>query len=168
MLVLCRSGWHLGERNMWEKKGLDELDAHIPLVVRVPWLEGGSSGWKTSALAEAVDIMPTLIELANLPPCPERLGGSSLVPAIKAHPSTGTGAGLKLYAFSQFPRCNCTYQTDALDVRNGTCPQVYVNAYTAEHGATGACNHHVCLFTQSSEFDWMGYSVRSKCAPVNG
>ena len=37
-------GWHLGERNMWEKKGLDELDCRVPLLIRVPWLEAASSG----------------------------------------------------------------------------------------------------------------------------
>eukprot|EP00041_Stephanoeca_diplocostata_P018909 m.400263 g.400263 ORF g.400263 m.400263 type:complete len:148 (-) comp21159_c0_seq2:55-498(-) len=48
-----------------------------------------------------------------------------------------------------------------LDTLNGTCPQVYHNPYTSETGATGACNHHVCLFDPKETFDWMGYSVRS-------
>jgi len=29
---------------MWEKKGLDELDSHIPLLIRVPWMTAASSG----------------------------------------------------------------------------------------------------------------------------
>ena len=58
-------------------------------------------------------------------------------------------------------RCACTYATPALDTRNGTCAQDYVNAWTSELGATGAANHHVCLFTPARDFDWMGYSVRS-------
>ncbi len=48
-------GWHLGERNMWEKKGLDELDCHVPLLIRVPWIPAASSGVRTSAFAEAVE-----------------------------------------------------------------------------------------------------------------
>ena len=49
-----------------------------------------------------------------------------------------------------------TYNTNKREVLNGTCPQVYHNMWTNENGATGACNCHVCLFKQSSEFDWMG------------
>lgn len=51
---------------MWEKKGLDELDCHIPLIIAAPWITSGSNGTITSAFAEAVDIMPTAIDLAGL------------------------------------------------------------------------------------------------------
>ena len=50
---------------MWEKKGLDELDTHIPLVIAAPWIENASKGIITSAIAEAVDLMPTAIDLAG-------------------------------------------------------------------------------------------------------
>ena len=101
-------GWHLGERNMWEKKGLDELDCRVPLMIRVPGLQTASRGQRTSAFAEHVDIMPTLIELAGLPPCTEDLSGQTLGPVIRNPPATGTGVG-KAHTFSQFPRCNCSY-----------------------------------------------------------
>jgi iduronate 2-sulfatase len=55
VLVSGDHGWHLGERNMLEKKGLDELDCHIPLLIRVPWIPAASSGVRTSAFAEAVE-----------------------------------------------------------------------------------------------------------------
>ena len=101
-------GWHLGERNMWEKKGLDELDCRVPLMIRVPGLQTASRGQRTSAFAEHVDIMPTLIEFAGLPPCTEDLSGQTLGPVIRNPPVTGTGVG-KAHTFSQFPRCNCSY-----------------------------------------------------------
>merc|ERR1711924_482691 len=129
----------------------------------------------TRALAEAADIMPTLIDLAGLPPCddpcldagetkpttPSGLQGVSLMPALLNPPLSGTGA--KQYAFSQFPRCNCTYNNDVVDPSNlnGTCAPKYHNAFTSETGSTGAANHHVCLFTPSNLFNWMGYSIRS-------
>lgn len=56
-------------------------------------------------------MMPTLIELAGLPPCQELLGGKSLAAVIRNPPANGTAADFP-YAFSQFPRCNCTYQTN--------------------------------------------------------
>jgi hypothetical protein len=126
-----------------------------------------------------VDIMPTLIDLAGLPPCadpcvdgegpapttPSGLQGQTLMPALLAPPLSGTGpsgdAGFKRHAFSQFPRCNCTYEHDAVGELHGACPGQYENHFTKESGPTGAANHHVCLFTPASLFDWMGYSVRS-------
>lgn len=107
--------------------------------------------------------MPTLIDLAGLPPCVE-LGSSnglSLAPVLRNPPLSGTAVGKK-YAFSQFPRCNCTYSTTANDTLNGTCQSDYINAYTHESGATGAANNHVCLFTPAADFDWMGYSIRAE------
>jgi arylsulfatase A-like enzyme len=166
VLVTGDHGWHLGERNMWEKKGLDELDCRVPLLIRAPWLGATSAGKKTAALAQLVDMMPSLIDLAGLPLDPTMggretpLSGVSLAPVLR-DPELITIAAPNQYAFSQFPRCTCTYATAAPDARNGTCPQVYKNAWTSESGATGAANHHVCLFTPASDFDWMGYSVRS-------
>eukprot|EP00911_Craspedida_sp_UC1_P002351 UC1_evm1s1764 len=169
-------GWSLGERNKWEKKGLDELDCHIPLLVAAPWItQAPKYPRTTTALAEAVDIMPTLIDLAGLPPCsgaclmsptatnstPAALQGVSLLPVLMKPVQSGPGP-LKRYAFSQFPRCACTYDHDTpKPTRNGTCPKIYANNFTHETGATGAANMHVCLFEPSNQIDWMGYSVRS-------
>lgn len=107
--------------------------------------------------------MPTLIDIAGLPPCTElgTTNGQSLGPVLHNPPLNGTGVG-KQYAFSQFPRCNCTYATAESDSLNGTCQSNYINAYTHETGATGAANNHVCLFTPASRFDWMGYSIRAE------
>jgi arylsulfatase A-like enzyme len=40
---------------MWEKKGLDELDCRVPLLIRAPWIDAAKG--RTSALAEQVDMM---------------------------------------------------------------------------------------------------------------
>ena len=45
---------------------------------------------------------------------------------------------------------------------NGTCDPNYITPWTHETGATGAANHHVCLFTPASQFDWMGYRIRAR------
>ncbi len=69
---------------MWEKKGLDELDCHLPLVVAAPWIAAASNGTVTSALVELVDVMPTAIELAGLPACADPCtdyGGSPSTPS---------------------------------------------------------------------------------------
>ena len=61
-------GYHLGEHNQWRKDHLAELDARVPLLIRAPGPLGAkAAGKRTSALAQHVDIMPTLIDLAGLP-----------------------------------------------------------------------------------------------------
>jgi len=61
-----------------------ELGVRVPLVIRAPWLPS-AVGVKTAALAEAVDLFPTLTELAGLPlpPADQVLQGTSLAPLLR-------------------------------------------------------------------------------------
>jgi len=68
----------------------------VVLIIRAPGQR--LAGSTTEALAEFVDVYPTLCELAGLP-IPEALEGTSLVPAM-AHPDRPW----KKAAFSQYPR----------------------------------------------------------------
>ena len=74
-----------------------------PLFFRAPWITS-SVGKKSKALAELVDLAPTLWELAGLPmptgPAGASLGGTSLVPVFY-----DPAASVKDVALSQFPRC---------------------------------------------------------------
>lgn len=89
-------GWKLGEHAGWCKHTNFEDDAHAPLIFRVPGqLRPGAT---TPALAEFVDVYPTLAELCGLP-TPEGVEGTSLAPVI-AEP----GRPWKRAAFSQYPR----------------------------------------------------------------
>lgn len=89
-------GWHLGDHGMWCKHTNYEQAARIPLIVVAPGV--AKAGAKTSALAETVDIYPTLCELAGLP-VPQGLEGSSFVHALK-NPAATT----KEAVFHVFPR----------------------------------------------------------------
>ena len=71
-------GYHLGEKGLFQKMTLWERSAHVPLVVAGPGIEPGIS----RRVVSLVDIYPTLLELARLPPV-ERLEGRSLVPLIR-------------------------------------------------------------------------------------
>ena len=44
---------------MWEKRTLWENAAHVPLIIRVPWLSK-SAGKRAKALVELVDVYPTV------------------------------------------------------------------------------------------------------------
>jgi arylsulfatase A-like enzyme len=89
-------GWKLGEHNSWCKQTNYEIDARVPLIVRVPGAQ--SNGKTTDALVEFVDIYPTLCELAGLP-LPEHLEGKSMTPLL-----SNPDQSFKRAAFSQFRR----------------------------------------------------------------
>lgn len=89
-------GWKLGEHDAWGKHSNVENDTRVPLVISAPGLP--SAGSRTRALAELVDIYPTLCDLAGLPE-PSHLEGNSLKPVLE-HPSHSFAPA----AFSQYPR----------------------------------------------------------------
>jgi iduronate 2-sulfatase len=96
-------GWQLGERGMWSKNTNWEAAVRVPLIMKVPWLEN-IAGTRSDELAELVDIMPTLAELAGIEVPTTKYGdrhapieGTSIVSAL-------TGENKKAAAFSQYPR----------------------------------------------------------------
>jgi len=89
-------GWKLGEHAGWCKQTNYEIDTRAPLIIRVPGAK--NMGNKTAALAEFLDIYPTVCELVGLS-APKELEGKSLVPLL-----AGTAGKVKDAAFSQFIR----------------------------------------------------------------
>jgi iduronate 2-sulfatase len=77
-------GWHLGDHGMWCKHTNYEEATHIPLLISAPTVVKRDA--RTRALAESVDLYPTVCELAGLP-IPrdaQSLEGKSLVPILKS------------------------------------------------------------------------------------
>ena len=68
-------GFHLGDHGQWCKHSNFELDARVPLIVKVPWMQGAQ---KISSLVELLDVYPTLMELCGIE-APEELQGESFV-----------------------------------------------------------------------------------------
>ncbi len=77
-------GFHIGEQSLWGKTSNFELDARVPLIVAAPEYSK-SLAKRTTALAELVDLYPTLVELAKLPSdeMPGNLEGESLAPVLR-------------------------------------------------------------------------------------
>jgi arylsulfatase A-like enzyme len=71
-------GYHLGEKDHWEKFILYEKTTHVPMIIVVPGLEKGK---KIRSPASLIDLYPTLSELCGLP-LPGHLEGESLVPLL--------------------------------------------------------------------------------------
>ena len=79
VVVFCSDhGHHLGEHGIWGKQTLFEASLRSPLIVSVPHQQSS----KTEALAELVDIYPTLCDACHLP-IPTELEGSSMMPVIE-------------------------------------------------------------------------------------
>ena len=73
-------GYHLGEKQHWEKFALWEKTNHVPFIISGPGVT--QSGTKCHAPVDLINIYPTLIELCGLAAKPE-LDGLSLVPLLK-------------------------------------------------------------------------------------
>ena len=89
-------GYHIGEHMLWGKTSNFEHDAHVPFFISEPGSK--QQGQKTRALAELLDLFPTLVDACQLPK-PEGLEGVSLMPIVR-----GEKTEVKPAAFTQHPR----------------------------------------------------------------
>ncbi|MCA9102738.1 MAG: sulfatase [Planctomycetales bacterium] len=89
-------GFHLGEHGLWGKTSNFELDARVPMIIKLPG--GANAGERCDGLVELLDLYPTIVELAGLPQ-PAGLEGTSLRPLLD-DPSQS----VKPAAYTQHPR----------------------------------------------------------------
>lgn len=78
VVLVGDNGFHLGEQGMWCKNTGFEVCTRVPLIVKAPRFAGGK---RCNALVELVDIFPSLLELAGIPPV-ESVEGCSFVPLL--------------------------------------------------------------------------------------
>ena len=96
VVIWSDHGFKLGDHGGWAKHSTVELDIHIPMMIRVPGMT--STGARTAALVETVDIYPTLIDLAGLSE-PHVLEGTSMRPLLNKPQQIWKQA-----VFAQYPR----------------------------------------------------------------
>lgn len=81
VVVTSDHGELLGDYGLLSKMGFHDRAFHVPLIIRWPDL-GGVSGVVVDEFTEHVDVMPTLLDLADLP-IPAQCQGNSLRPFLE-------------------------------------------------------------------------------------
>jgi len=79
VVVWSDHGFHLGDQERWAKWTQFEADMRSPMMIRLPGKH--AKGHQTEAIAEAIDLYPTLVDYCELPD-PGHLAGLSQVPVI--------------------------------------------------------------------------------------
>lgn len=79
VIVASDNGYHLGEKERWQKGTLWELSAYSPMLIRLP----NGQAYECPQTTNLIDIYPTLVELCELNPPKHSLDGKSLAPIFK-------------------------------------------------------------------------------------
>lgn len=156
-----------------------ELGTRVPLIISAPWIKS-TKGLRSMALAEAVDLYPTLSELAmgagQLPTgkAGEYLGGSSLAPIFH-----DISAKVKDVSLSQFARCwqnssagcspdpednngGCGYSNQSSSLAGGHIGPPQPCCPGDERNMTVSMNQMSdCHWMHRSAIDFMGYTMRT-------
>jgi len=84
LILTTDHGFLLGEHDWWAKNRMPVYDeiAHIPLMIYHPEY-ASQGGTRRSALTQTIDLMPTLLAMANLS-IPKDVLGKSLMPILEA------------------------------------------------------------------------------------
>jgi len=80
VVLITDNGFHIGEKEHWQKSTLWEEATHVLMMFRVPGLTQPHQ--VCNRIVSLMDVYPTLAEVAGLP-APSRNDGRSLVPLLK-------------------------------------------------------------------------------------
>ena len=93
IVIMGDHGWNLGEHGLWCKHCNFETSLHVPLIIKVP---GVTKGEKAGAIAEFVDLFPTLCDLCGII-VPEQCEGVSLAPVLRNSQGNTDGFAISKY-----------------------------------------------------------------------
>lgn len=81
VILWSDNGYHMGEKDHYEKGTVWELSAQSPMLIRLPGQD--HAGTLCTRPVGSIDIFPTLVEVCNLQQPHHTPGGSSLVPLLE-------------------------------------------------------------------------------------
>lgn len=99
-------GYHLNERNWWNKNTLFERSCRVPFIVAAP---DAPRGQVRRGLVEMVDLYPTLLDYCAVP-APHKMPGRSLRPQL--HDSRAPGRAAAFTFVSRGPHYGQSVRTD--------------------------------------------------------
>ena len=91
-------GFHIGEKENWEKFALWEQTTRTPLFIHAPGVS--KDGTKTRQPATLTDLYPTLCDLAGIP-TPSQCTGASLAPQVRNPSQLDDRTSLTSFVFGQ-------------------------------------------------------------------
>jgi len=106
VVIWSDHGWQLGEKKHWRKFALWENVIRTVLMIRVPpgtptMPAGSARGKVVTEPTSLLDIYPTLVDLAGLPPRPE-LDGASLRPLLSHGTQSMDRSIITTYDFTDY------------------------------------------------------------------
>lgn len=142
-------GWHLGDNDQWAKMTNYEHATKIPFLIGCG---GGACVGRSSALVEAIDLMPTLLEEAGLP-----------IPACPATASASRGTALctegrSLSALLRAPADTANFTASFSQFARPEHPNNMVDVSCRAKGVSKHCADGPCLDGCPNK---MGYTVRT-------
>lgn len=95
IVFISDHGYHMGEHKLWQKTTLFENSARVPMIVSAPGFQA-TQGQRSGAVAELLDLYPTLADLAGLD-LPAELPGRSLRAQLEDASAAGKPAALTTF-----------------------------------------------------------------------
>jgi uncharacterized sulfatase len=92
VIFISDHGYHLNERNWWNKNTLFERSCRAPCIISAP---GAKSGRVCRALIELIDLYPTVADYCGVP-APHALAGQSLRPLLENPEGAGKAAAFTI------------------------------------------------------------------------
>lgn len=109
VILVSDHGWKLGEHAMWCKHTNFQIDARVPMIIKMPNAAGGESGGPGGSvydsMVELIDLYPTICDIAGID-IPATCEGVSLHSLLNADPQDDVLG--RSQAYSQYKRSRKT------------------------------------------------------------
>ncbi|GAB5560056.1 MAG: hypothetical protein SynsKO_17030 [Synoicihabitans sp.] len=100
IVFVSDNGYHVGEKNHFEKSTLWSASARIPFAINLP--DGTNAGTVSDATVGLIDLFPTLLDYCDLPAPRQRIEGLSMRPVLEDPTAPWNRPGITVYEREMF------------------------------------------------------------------